>query len=374
MIQRTITKDILSKFGKGKAILIFGPRQVGKTTLLSVLSKGIESEILLLNGDNTDVQNLFENVNTTKLKAIIGKYKYLFIDEGQRIKNIGLSVKIVTDNFKDVQVVATGSSSFELANQINEPLTGRKYEYYLYPLSYGELVSHSNFLNEHRELENRIIFGNYPEIVTEDTERINLLKSLTTSYLYKDLLNYEGIQKSSVLMKLLQALALQIGSEVSYNELAQIVGIDKETVEKYIRLLEQSFVIFKLPALSRNLRNELKKSKKIYFYDTGIRNAVLGNFNNLELRTDKAALWENFIIAERMKYLSYRQFYGQRYFWRTHNQAEIDYIEEIDGQFKAFEIKYNPKKKVKLPESFKKAYPGSSFYVINKDNYYEFLI
>lgn len=373
MIRRTITQDILNKFGKSKAILIFGPRQVGKTTLLSILSKNIKSEILLLNGDNADVQGLFEDANITKIRMIIGKYKYLFIDEGQRIKNIGLSLKIIIDNFKDVQVVATGSSSFELANQINEPLTGRKYEYYLYPLSYAELVSHSNFLNEQRELENRIIYGCYPEIVIKDTERINLLKSLTTSYLYKDLLNYEGIQKPSVLVKILQALALQIGSEVSYNELAQTVGIDKETVEKYIQLLEQSFVIFKLPALSRNLRNELKKSKKIYFFDTGIRNALLGNFNSLNLRTDKGALWENFVISERMKYLSYRQFYGQRYFWRTHNQAEIDYIEEIDGQFKAFEIKYNPKKKIKFPESFKKAYPGSSFQIINKDNYYKFL-
>ncbi|NOZ34208.1 MAG: ATP-binding protein [Chlorobi bacterium] len=373
MIQRIITNKIIKNLNKGKAILIFGPRQVGKTVLLETLKNKINQNILLLNGDDHDVQTMFEKANSSKIKTIIGNYSYIFIDEAQRIKNIGLAIKIITDNFPKVQVVATGSSAFELANEINEPLTGRKYEYFLFPLSYAEILKHTNFFEEKRQLEERIIYGCYPEIVINPTEKKELLNLLANSYLYKDLLSYEKIKKSSIIIKLLQALALQIGNEVSYNELSKLIGIDKETVEKYIDLLEKSFVIFRLNSLSRNYRNELKKSKKIYFYDTGVRNALIGNFNSLNIRADKGALWENFFISERMKYLNYSGFYGKTFFWRTKDKAEIDYVEEIDGTFYAFEIKYNPNKTSKIPESFKIAYPNHEYKIINTENYYEFL-
>lgn len=374
MIKRKLEEIILPYFYKGKAILIFGARQVGKTTMLKSIMSRINEDIMFLNGDDFDIKNVFENASALRLKSFIGNYKYVFIDEAQRVKNIGLGIKIIVDNFPDVQVVATGSSAFELSNTINEPLTGRKYEFELFPLSFSEMVNHSDLLTEHRQLEERLIFGSYPEIIINPEKRIEHLKFLSNSYLYKDLLEYEHIKKSSKLISLLQALALQMGNEVSYNELAQLVGIDKETVEKYIDLLQQSFVIFRLSSLSRNIRNELKKSKKIYFYDTGIRNALIGNFNPLNLRQDVGALWENYFISERQKYLQFKGFYGNKYFWRTRSQSEIDYLEEQDGYFEAFELKFNPNKKAKLPQSFSREYPVKDFHVVNRDNYYEFLV
>ena len=273
----------------------------------------------------------------------------------------------------EVQVVATGSSAFELSAGVSEALTGRKYEYELFPLSFRELSEKHGLLDEKRQLEERMIFGSYPEIINKPESRIENLKLLTDSYLYKDLLTYERIKKSSKIIKLLRALALQIASEVSYNELAQLIGLDKNTIEKYIDLLEQSFIIFRLNSLSRNLRNELKKSKKIYFYDLGVRNALISNFNSLEFRQDKGELWENYFINERLKYLKYSDLYANSYFWRTNSQAEIDYIEEKDGMFSAYELKYNTKRKAKLAESFKKAYKVKEFNIVNPDNYYEFL-
>lgn len=373
MIKRVIEDKILEDFNKGKGILIFGPRQVGKTTLLKSLEERIDEKVLFFNGDEHDVRELFQTATSAKLKAIIGNYKYIFIDEAQRILNIGLTLKLIIDNIPSVQVVATGSSAFELANKIKEPLTGRKFEYFLFPFSLGELKANSDILSEMRLLEDRIIYGAYPEVVMLGKDRVRTLKSLSDSYLYKDLLSYEQIKKPGLLLKLLQALALQIGSEVSYNELSQIIGADKETVEKYIDLLEKAFVVYKLGSFSRNLRNELKKSKKIYFYDTGIRNALIGNFNSLNLRTDTGALWENYFISERLKSLTYSNFYGNRYFWRTHSRQEIDYIEEADGLLNTFEIKWNKRKKAKFPESFKNTYPNSSFTVITRENYYEYL-
>jgi len=233
---------------------------------------------------------------------------------------------------------------------------------------------HHGEINEKRSLENRLIFGSYPEIINNQENPKDYLNLITESYLYKDLLMYEGVNKPAVLTKILQALALQIGSEVSYTEVAQLVGVDKNTVEKYIDLLEKSFVVFKLNALSRNVRNEIKKTKKIYFYDTGVRNALIGNFQNFQLRTDKGALWENYLMAERLKFRKYNKMYGFTYFWRTFQQQEIDYIEEYDGHLYAFEYKWNPAEKVKLSETFTKAYPNSSLKVINPDNYESFLL
>ena len=374
MIKREIENSVFKRFFKGKAIIIFGARQTGKTTLLKSLSERYKEEYLWLNGDIEDVQMLFEKPSPVKLKRIIGKHKLVFIDEAQTIKNIGLSLKMIVDELKDVQVVATGSSAFELANEISEPLTGRKYEYFLFPLSYGELEKHFGIINEKQLLENRLIFGSYPEVVMKNGEEKETLSLISNSYLYKDLFIYEKIKKPSLLKKLLQALALQIGSEVSYNELAQIVGADKGTIEKYIDLLEKTFVIFKLPGLSRNVRNEIKKGKKIYFYDNGIRNSLIANYTLLNQRTDKGALWENYFISERIKYINYKKLYSNIYFWRTVRQQEIDYIEERDGIFNAFEMKWNKNAKVRFSKTFTDAYKNSETYVITPENYDEFLI
>lgn len=298
----------------------------------------------------------------------------VFIDEAQRIREIGLIIKIIVDNIPDIKVIATGSSSFELLSSISEPLTGRKFEFLLYPLSFGEMVEHHGLLDESRLLEHRLLYGYYPEIVTNTGEEKELLKLLADSYLYKDLLALESISKSALLEKIVKALALQIGSEVSFNEIAQLVGAHHETVVKYISLLEKAFVVFQLPAFSRNVRNEIKKGRKIYFHDNGIRNAVLNNFTPIESRADKGALWENFLISERMKRNAYNRISAVTYFWRTTQQQEIDYIEEIDGTLYAYEFKYGNNAKTKLPLTFSKAYPDHSFQVVNRQNTSDFLL
>lgn len=373
MIKRQIEDIIFQRLFKGKAIIIFGSRQTGKTTLLKTIADRYNDEYLWLNGDIEDVHLMFKNASPAKLKSIIGKNKLVFIDEAQRVKNIGLLIKMIVDELKDVQVIATGSSAFELANEISEPLTGRKYEYFLYPLSYQELEQHFGMLDEKRLLEHRLIYGSYPEIIMKIGEEKETLNLISNSYLYKDLFTYEKIKKPTLLKKLLQELALQLGSEVSYNELAQLIGADKTTIEKYIDLLEKTFVIFKLSALSRNVRNEIKRGKKIYFYDNGIRNSLLSNYTLLDQRTDKGALWENYIISERIKFINYNNYYSNIYFWRTTRQQEIDYIEERDGILHAFEIKCNIKKKVKFSKTFTEAYQNSETIVINPDNYEKYL-
>jgi uncharacterized protein len=374
MIIRSIEVQIKDRLFKGKAILVFGPRQVGKTTLLKKIINELTIDYLWLNGDEPDHRLSLTNSTSTQLKNIIGQAKILVIDEAQRIENIGISIKLLTDYYPEIQVIATGSSAFELANKINEPLTGRKIEFYLYPFSFDELSKNLGLLEEKRNLENRLIYGSYPEVVNQIGNEKETLNLLSDSYLYKDLLAYDGIKKSSILSKLLAALALQMGNEVSYNELSQIVGADKNTIEKYIDLLEKAFVVFKLTAFSRNVRNELKKSKKIYFYDNGIRNAIIGNFQAIAFRADAGALWENYLMTERMKLRKYNQAYGGIYFWRTTQQQEIDYLEESDGQINAFEFKWNQKAKAKLPQTFSANYPNSSFKVVNKLNYDEFLL
>jgi uncharacterized protein len=368
-IPRALVVRIQQRLFKGKAILIFGPRQVGKTTLVKSVLDSYGMPWLHLNADESDVRTMLTNTTSTKLKAIFGQYKIVFIDEAQRVSNIGLTLKLCTDQIKDVQVIATGSSAFELANAANEPLTGRKYEYFLHPLSFGEMVEHTSLLTEKRLLEHRMIFGSYPEIVTKQGEEIELLKLLAGSYLYKDLLMLEQVKKPLLIEKLLKALALQLGSEVNYNELSQMVEADKGTVEKYIDLLEKSYVIFKVPGLNRNLRNEIKKGKKIYFHDCGIRNAIVGNFNALNNRTDAGALWENYIITERMKWLSYQQEDFKHYFWRTMRQQEIDLIEEKAGEMLAFEFKWNPKAKASFSSAFTGAYPNAITRVITPVDY-----
>ena len=374
MVKRSIEELIQKYLFKNKAIIIYGARQVGKTTLVESLVKNYSQTTLFLNGDDSDIRDILSETSVTKLKPIIGNHKIVVLDEAQRIPETGLVLKIIHDNFKDVQLIATGSSAFELANKIKEPLTGRKFEFYLHPFSFSEMVNHHDFLTEKRLLEHRLIYGYYPDIALNTGDEKKLLKSLASSYLYKDLLILDQIQKPALLEKILKALALQIGSEVSYNELAGLLGSDKGTIEKYIDLLEKAYIIFRLNGLNRNVRNEIKKGKKIYFYDNGIRNAVLGNFLPVTSRIDTGTLWENFLISERIKFNTNKDLDFQAYFWRTTQQQEIDYIEEFENKLFAFEFKWNPNKKRFLSKTFSNAYPGSSFTVISPDNIHEFLL
>ena len=372
MIQRTL-KDIIKKdLFKGKAILLFGPRQSGKSTLIQTILKN--KDHLCLNGDDADVREMLTNTTATKLKVVAGNKKIVFIDEAQRIVNIGLTLKLFTDQLKDIQVIATGSSAFELSSQVNEPLTGRKYEYMLYPLSFAEMVAHHGLLQEKRLLDHRLVYGCYPEIVTKPGEERRLLKLVASSYLYKDLLMLDQIKKPLILEKLVKALALQIGNEINYQELAQTIGGDRKTVDKYIDLLEKAYVVFRLPALNRNVRNEIKKGKKVYFYDCGIRNAVINNFKAIDSRTDAGALWENYVIAERMKLLHYNDIDVKQYFWRTTQQQEIDLIEESHDKWAAFECKRNTKAKVRFPQTFSDNYLNSKMLVVSPANVEDFLL
>lgn len=373
MIKRILESNIKEDLKLKKAIILLGARQVGKTTLLKKLISNYKN-VKIINGDEPDSTEQLTNLTSTRIKSLIGSTKILVIDEAQLIPEIGFALKRITDYIKDIQLFVSGSSSIELANTINEPLTGRKLEYQLFPISFQEMVNHTNLTEEKRLLPHRLVFGYYPEIVTSPGHEIQLLKNLAGSYLYKDILSFGTIQKPALLDKLLKALALQIGNEVSYYELSQIIGADKETVERYINLLEKAFIIFQLNALSRNARNEIKKGKKIYFYDNGIRNALTGNFQQFEMRTDKGALWENFTVSERIKFLNYNQFYGNYFFWRTFRQQEIDFIEEQDERFSAFEFKLNPKKKGRFSKTFTEAYPVKTMKTISPDNIEEFLL
>lgn len=325
-------------------------------------------------GDESDTRELLSNTTSTKIKALIGENKIIFIDEAQRIQEIGLTLKIITDQLKDIQVIASGSSAFELANRVNEPLTGRKYEFLLFPLSFSEMCKQHGLMQERRLLEHRLIFGYYPEIVVKSGSEIELLKLLAESYLYKDLLILEQVKKPALLEKLVKALALQVGSEISYQELGQLVGADNSTIEKYIQLLEKAYVVFVVPAFSKNVRNEIKKGKKVYFYDVGIRNAVINNFGHLSTRVDVGALWENFFISERKKFHEYQKTGTKLYFWRTTQQQEIDLIEETSDTLHAFEIKWSEKRKVRFPQTFTANYPEALTSVVHPNNIEEYLM
>ena len=373
VIRRIIQKNIEDRLFKNKVIIIYGARQVGKTTLIKEIQKKYPDISIYFNCDEPDIKEAFTNVTSTEIKNFIGAKRLVFLDEAQRVENIGLSLKIMIDTFPDVQVVATGSSSFELSNRINEPLTGRKYEFHLYPFSLNELKQLYSWPEILRILETRILLGMYPEIVQTGQDEVRtLLKNITSSYLYKDVFQYQSIKNPDVLEKLLRLLALQVGNEVSYNELAGSLGINKKTVSNYIRILEKAFVVFRLGPFSRNLRKELTKLRKIYFYDTGIRNTLINNFNNFDLRQDVGALWENFIISERLKFNSNQGRDVNIYFWRTHQQQEIDYIEEKGGRLSGFEFKWK-KAPFKAPKSFINSYPDSSVELVTKENFKDFL-
>lgn len=375
MYYRDLQSVIKDKSFRHKAILVLGARQVGKTTLLKQFMKEQTDEVLYLNCDEALAVSQLTNRNIRQLQLLVGTAKIVVIDEAQKVDNIGLTLKMMVDNIPDVQVIATGSSAFELRNSLNESLTGRKYEYRLFPISTNEIYKTVGYLDAQRLMESRLIYGSYPDILTHGSEARELLNSLTDSYLYKDILVSDNLRKPELLDRLVRALAFQVGSEVSYNELSRTIGSDAKTVERYIDLLEKCFIIFRLNGLSRNLRNELKKAKKIYFYDNGIRNAVIQQFAPLDMRNDVGALWENFFIAERIKHNHYRQHYCNIYFWRTKSQQEIDYIEESNGRFDVFEMKWNPKNaNATIPASFLKAYPVASTNIVTPENYLDFLL
>jgi len=367
VIRRTIQDAIERSLFKGKAIIIYGARQVGKTTLIRALQQDAAARSIYLSCDEPDVRRALSGKTSTELKMLIGGSKLVLIDEAQRVAAIGLTMKLLTDTAPDVQVIATGSSAFELSSRIEEPLTGRKREFRLYPFSLTELGQMYSPVEVGRLVERCLIYGLYPEVINAPETAAAALREIARSYLYKDVLAFQQIRNAEALERLVQSVALQIGSEVSYNELAQQVGVDKKTIASYLRILEQAFIIFRLGSFSRNLRNELKRSRKIYFLDTGIRNAVVNNLNPPELRGDVGGLWENFVIAERMKRNHNRQLFPSTYFWRSHQRREIDYLEELNGELRGYEIKWR-EQRMKVPAAFSAAYPDCPVTLINREN------
>jgi len=371
-IQRTVKKKIINKLFKKKAIVIYGPRQAGKTSLVKEITEQSNKSSIWFNADEFDVAGMLTTKTSVQLKALFGNHKIVVIDEAQRIENIGITLKLITDQLKEYQVIATGSSSFDLANKVNEPLTGRKWLFQLFPLTFEELANHYGLLHELRMLEQRLIYGSYPEIITS-ADKEEVLKLLASDYLYKDILSFENIKKSDKIYNILKALALQVGSPVSFSELSRLTGVDFKTVQKYIDVLEQAFIIFRLPAYRKNIRSELKKSRKIYFWDNGLRNAILGNFNPLDKRIDIGQLWENYIVSERYKYLIYQNSNIKLYFWRTTQSQEIDLIEESSQSLLAIEIKWNPKAGKNFSKTFTSNYPKAQLMIVSQNNYVNFI-
>lgn len=370
-LPRIIENDIKQELFKQQIIALYGSRQVGKTTLVKQILAGFHKESLYINCDEGDYRRLLNEADTSsQLKQIIGDSRLVVLDEAQRIKNIGLKLKLLIDTFPDQQIVATGSSSFDLGQEIKEPLTGRMMEFWIYPFSIPELLKNSNNIEINRQLESLLIFGAYPKVAQTVSwkDKKTCLQKIAQNYLYKDILKFEKIKGSEKIQKLLEALALQLGNEVAYPELASLVGISKETVVRYLEILEKAFIIFKLQPFSRNLRKELAKLRKIYFWDTGIRNSLINNFNQLSLRSDKGALWENFIIAEKAKQQNNIAKKMPLYFWRTYDQQEIDLVIDQEGKLSAYEIKWQ-KKRLSAPKAWQKGYPEASWQVIHQENY-----
>jgi predicted AAA+ superfamily ATPase len=373
MIERLLRKLILNRLGQKKAILILGPRQTGKTTLAKSILAEHPGRTLYLNADEPFDRAQLTNVSSAQLKQLVGVNDLVLIDEAQRVPNIGLTLKLLVDQMPDKQIIATGSSSLDLANTIHEPLTGRLFTFYLLPISWQEWATHIGTVEANRALEQRLLFGSYPDVINNPGDEPAMLSSLAAGNLYKDVLSFGNIRRPEILEKLLQALALQMGNEVSYNELANLLKINNDTVMNYIDLLEKSFIVFRLQPLSRNLRKEIATSRKVYFYDNGLRNMLINNFNPLDLRQDKGALWENYLVSERKKRNLYAAHLHSAFFWRTHDGQEIDYVEDASGKLSAFEFKWSADRKAKMPRAFAEAYPNADWSVINQGNFHSFL-
>jgi predicted AAA+ superfamily ATPase len=375
MINRYYT-DLNPFLKANQALIIYGPRRVGKTTLLNNFIKQTTLKYRLDSGDNIRIQDLLGSQDFTRILEYAQGYELIVLDEAQYIPNIGIGIKILVDQVPNLKVIATGSSSFDLANQIGEPLTGRKTTLTLYPIAQLELLSQYNNYDLKEKLEEYLVFGGYPQVLTAKTreEKIRILEELVNSYIFKDILALQQLKGSKILLDLLKLLAFQVGNEVSMNELATNLAIDVKTVGRYLDLLEKAFIVFRLNAFSRNLRSEVTSKSKYFFFDNGIRNAVISQFNKLDSRNDIGSLWENFIMVERMKKRSYKHIHGYSYFWRTYEQREIDLIEEREGKLFPYEFKWTTKNEVLPPKEWMLAYPQSeSFSVINPNNYLEFI-
>ncbi len=376
-IHRHITSDFVDNIVPGKVLVLLGARRTGKTFFIKELIENYITEpYILLNGEDMAVAEIFKIRTVENFKALVGSKKLLIIDEAQKLPEIGRALKLMIDTIEGLKIIATGSSVFDLSNKLGEPLTGRKWDYYMYPFSQSEYSLTENLIETKSRLEQRLIFGSYPELLQykSSNEKASYLNELINSYLFRDILEYDGIRNSDKILQILTLIAFQIGKEVSLEEIGRKVGISRNTVEKYLDLLSKVFVIFKLRGFSRNLRNEITKTSRWFFYDNGIRNALISNFNSLTLRNDIGELWENYLISERIKYQYNNNIFVNNYFWRTYQQQEIDLIEEKDGKLYAYEIKWSSLKKAKIPKSWKDAYPDSEFTVINQDNYLEWLI
>jgi len=367
-------QDLESYLEPNRVLLLFGPRRVGKTTLIERYLGTTKWKYLLVSGDNIQVQDVLGSQDFDRIKEFCAGYELIVIDEAQNVPNIGMGLKIIVDQIKPIRVIATGSSSFDLARQVGEPLVGRKKNLYLYPLSQMELAGRFNPYDLKMSLPSYLIYGSYPDVLNQTTDagRQGYLLDLVGSYLLKDIFALEQVRSPQILMKLLKLLAFQVGSEVSHTELAQQLEVDVKTAGRYLWLLEQTFIIYRLGGFSRNLRKELSSKPKYYFYDNGVRNAVISSFNPLDSRNDQGALWENFLISERIKYQTYQNLYTSNYFWRTYDQQEIDWIEERNGKIHAYEFKWGSAT-AKVPAIFQSTYPEASFEVINGDNYLKFI-
>ena len=375
MIKRDLQQQISSVLtNRNKIIVLYGPRQVGKTTLVREITKDWAGKKLEINADQIKYREVLSSQDLTKMKELIGNHDLFFLDEAQNVPNIGINLKILHDSLPGLKIIATGSSSFELANQIKEPLTGRTVTFLLYPISIGELNRQHTPFELKDQLEKYLLYGMYPEILKLKGAKAKMghLQELASAYLYKDILQLSGIKHPDKIHKLLKLLALQVGSLVSLHELGKSLEMSHETVNNYIDLLEKGFIIFRLSGFSRNLRKEVTKMSKVYFYDTGIRNVLAENFNSLLYRQDVGALWENFLIAQRRKKIACQRMYGSTYFWRTYSGAELDYVEERDGRLFGFEFKWTSKK-ARVPKTWLETYDNASFQLVNQNNFLEFV-
>ena len=376
-IERAINSIFNKKVLPNKVLILLGARRVGKTAFIkNYLSTIPKTDYLQLNGEDIDDANLLKERSVSNYSRLLANTKLLVIDEAQNIPDIGLILKLIVDSIEGIKIIATGSSVFDLSNKLGEPLVGRKNTIYLFPLAQMEFSKQEKYKITISKLEERLLFGSYPELeqYPDWNDKIGYLKEIVNSYLLKDILVFDGIKQSNKILDLLKLIAFQVGQEVSLQELARQLGISKNTVESYLDLLSKVFVIYKVQGFSRNLRKEITKSNRWYFYDNGIRNAIINNFTRLESRTDVGALWENYLATERVKYQNYTQKEATNYFWRTYDQQELDWLEEENGNLKGYEFKWNENRKAKIPTAFAKAYSEATFEVINKQNYLDFIV